>query len=89
MSDAALFERDFIERTYPSIVSDVSTAFAELVAKTAPPSIPKITPHKNLSFIINPLWLLWAKYDELCYLLGVFLCQIVFDSLFYCFFCKN
>ena len=34
MSDLALFERNFIERTYPSIVSDVSIAFAELVANS-------------------------------------------------------
>lgn len=30
----ALFEDNFIERTYPTIVSDVSTAFAELVANS-------------------------------------------------------
>jgi len=34
MSDLALFERNFIERTYPSIVSDMSIAFAELVANS-------------------------------------------------------
>lgn len=34
MSDIALFERNFIERTYPSIVSDMSIAFAELVANS-------------------------------------------------------
>lgn len=34
MRDYALFERNFIERTYPSIVSDVSIAFAELVANS-------------------------------------------------------
>lgn len=34
MSDLVLFERDFIERTYPSIVSDMSIAFAELVANS-------------------------------------------------------
>lgn len=34
MSDLALFERNFIERTYPTIVSDVSIAFAELVANS-------------------------------------------------------
>lgn len=34
MSDLALFERKFIERTYPNIVSDVSIAFAELVANS-------------------------------------------------------
>lgn len=32
MRNIALFENNFIERTYPSIVSDISTAFAELVA---------------------------------------------------------
>lgn len=32
MNNSALFEDNFIERTYPSIVSDASTAFAELVA---------------------------------------------------------
>lgn len=32
MSDIALFEKNFIERTYPSVVSDMSIAFAELVA---------------------------------------------------------
>lgn len=32
MNNSSLFESDFIERTYPSIVSDISTAFAELVA---------------------------------------------------------
>lgn len=34
MSDLALFERNFIERTYPNIVSDMSIAFAELVANS-------------------------------------------------------
>lgn len=34
MSNLALFERNFIERTYPSIVSDMSIAFAELVANS-------------------------------------------------------
>lgn len=34
MSDLALFERKFIERTYPNIVSDMSVAFAELVANS-------------------------------------------------------
>lgn len=34
MSDVALFENNFIERTYPSIVSDMSIAFAELVANS-------------------------------------------------------
>lgn len=34
MNDLALFERNFIERTYPSIVSDMSIAFAELVANS-------------------------------------------------------
>lgn len=34
MNDSALFERNFIERTYPSIVSDMSIAFAELVANS-------------------------------------------------------
>lgn len=34
MSDLALFEKNFIERTYPSIVSDMSVAFAELVANS-------------------------------------------------------
>lgn len=34
MSDSALFERNFIERTYPNIVSDMSIAFAELVANS-------------------------------------------------------
>ena len=34
MSDLALFESDFIERTYPSVVSDMSIAFAELVANS-------------------------------------------------------
>lgn len=34
MSDLALFERNFIERTYPSVVSDMSIAFAELVANS-------------------------------------------------------
>lgn len=28
MSDLALFERNFIERTYPNIVSDMSIAFS-------------------------------------------------------------
>ena len=32
MSNIAQFENNFIERTYPSIVSDMSIAFAELVA---------------------------------------------------------
>lgn len=34
MSDLALFESNFIERTYPNIVSDMSIAFAELVANS-------------------------------------------------------
>lgn len=34
MNDLALFERNFIERTYPNIVSDTSVAFAELVANS-------------------------------------------------------
>lgn len=34
MSDNALFESNFIERTYPTIVSDYSTAFAEIVANS-------------------------------------------------------
>lgn len=34
MNNLALFETNFIERTYPSIVSDMSTAFAELVANS-------------------------------------------------------
>ena len=34
MSDLALFEKNFIERTYPSIVSDISIVFAELVANS-------------------------------------------------------
>ena len=34
MNDLALFERNFIERTYPNIVSDMSIAFAELVANS-------------------------------------------------------
>lgn len=34
MGDIALFERNFIERTYPSVVSDMSIAFAELVANS-------------------------------------------------------
>ena len=34
MSDLALFEKNFIERTYPSVVSDMSIAFAELVANS-------------------------------------------------------
>lgn len=34
MSNKALFENNFIERTYPSIVSDISVAFAELVANS-------------------------------------------------------
>ena len=34
MSDMALFENNFIERTYPTIVSDYSTAFAEIVANS-------------------------------------------------------
>ncbi len=34
MSDLALFERNFIERIYPNIVSDMSIAFAELVANS-------------------------------------------------------
>lgn len=34
MSNTAQFENDFIERTYPSIVSDMSIAFAELVANS-------------------------------------------------------
>ena len=34
MSNIAQFENDFIERTYPSIVSDMSIAFAELVANS-------------------------------------------------------
>lgn len=32
MSNLSVFEHNFIERTYPSVVSDVSIAFAELVA---------------------------------------------------------
>ena len=34
MSNTAQFENGFIERTYPSIVSDMSIAFAELVANS-------------------------------------------------------
>lgn len=34
MSNFALFENNFIERTYPNIVSDASIAFAELVANS-------------------------------------------------------
>ena len=34
MSNIAQFENNFIERTYPSIVSDMSIAFAELVANS-------------------------------------------------------
>ena len=34
MSNLAQFENNFIERTYPSIVSDMSIAFAELVANS-------------------------------------------------------
>lgn len=34
MSDIALLENNFIERTYPTIVSDMSIAFAELVANS-------------------------------------------------------
>ena len=34
MSDNAWFESNFIERTYPTIVSDYSTAFAEIVANS-------------------------------------------------------
>lgn len=34
MSDRALFESNFIERTYPSVVSDMSIAFSELVANS-------------------------------------------------------
>lgn len=34
MTDIALFEKNFIERTYPTIVSDDSFAFAELVANS-------------------------------------------------------
>lgn len=33
-NNLALFETNFIERTYPSVVSDVSIAFAELVANS-------------------------------------------------------
>ena len=55
MSDAALFERDFIERTYPSIVSDVSTAFAELVANSWDAGATKVNisiPSKRGEYII-------------------------------------
>ena len=34
MNDKALFESNFIERTYPTIVSDYSTAFAEIGANS-------------------------------------------------------
>lgn len=34
MSNLTLFEKNFIERTYPSVVSDMSIAFAELVANS-------------------------------------------------------
>lgn len=34
MNNLALFENNFIERTYPTIVSDMSTAFSELVANS-------------------------------------------------------
>lgn len=55
MNDLSLFESDFIARTYPSIVSDMPTAFAELVANAWDAGATKVNitiPEKNGDEII-------------------------------------